>query len=144
MYTTIGERIKFIRKTKNLTLEEFAREINMKKGSISSYENNRYNPSADTVVMISKLYDVDLNWLLTGEGQPFKIIDMEFVSCENVPKKDISEDEMDLILKFRELSPYQKGIILGRIEQAYEDLKSTKKQTSYNSGEEVVTKEASA
>jgi transcriptional regulator with XRE-family HTH domain len=66
---TIGERIKYLRKLQGLTTEQLADVIGMKKGSVSSYENNRYDPSAKTIVSICKQFDVSADWLLTGEGR---------------------------------------------------------------------------
>lgn len=69
---TIGERLKFLRKKRNLTSEQLAEAIGLKKGSISSYENDRYEPSAKTIISICNYFNISSDWLLTGEGKAFK------------------------------------------------------------------------
>lgn len=65
--SSIGERIKTIRKCKGFTLDDVAKNIGISKGNLSSYENNRFNPSAETIVLLSKLFQVSTDDLLISE-----------------------------------------------------------------------------
>lgn len=67
---TLGERIKRVRKALDLTQQEFAERIGMKRNSIAQIEMGR-NTSDQTVVSICREFDVNETWLRTGEGDVF-------------------------------------------------------------------------
>ena len=64
---TIGQRIKSLRIDKELSIQDFATAIGKSKGNISGYENDKYEPSAQTIIAIAKYFEVSIEWLLTGE-----------------------------------------------------------------------------
>lgn len=64
----IGYRIKSIRKEKRLNQSEFAKSIEISQGNLSEIEKGNSNPSAETMISIRNKYNVDLNWLLTGDS----------------------------------------------------------------------------
>lgn len=68
---SIGERIYKIRKTLNLTQEEFAERLGINKGTISNLEKDRQNPSEQLIRLICLEYIVSENFLKTGEGEMF-------------------------------------------------------------------------
>ncbi len=63
---TIGERLKIARLSNKLTMSDVEKITNITKGNISSFENNRFKPSAEPLVLLSKLYSVSIDWILTG------------------------------------------------------------------------------
>ena len=71
-----GDRIKYIRKQFNLSVKEFAENLSRNKikvdrGNVSRYENDLIKPSFDFFYAMNKIYGVNLNWLITGEGSVF-------------------------------------------------------------------------
>jgi transcriptional regulator with XRE-family HTH domain len=66
---TIGDRIKLIRKSKGLSQAEFAETLSLTQGFISKVEINRAQFTIEHVVAIAHIYNIDLNWLLVGEGK---------------------------------------------------------------------------
>lgn len=75
---TIGSRIKQIRKYLNLTQQKFADELGLKQNTVATYEMNKTVPSDRTVMDICLKFNINKQWLLTGEGEM---------------KKKVSEDE---------------------------------------------------
>lgn len=67
----MNERIKQIRKELNLTQEEFADKIGIKRGAISNYEIGRNIPIDAVISLICREFDVNETWLRTGEGEMF-------------------------------------------------------------------------
>ena len=67
----IGNRIKAIRKTLNLKQKEFSKKLNIATSSLSEIETGRYSPGLDVIVILAKEFDVDLYYLLMGEGEMF-------------------------------------------------------------------------
>jgi len=64
----LGERIRQWRKTLPLKSYELAKLINISQGSLSDIENNKSLPSADTIAKLYKYTNVNIIWLLTGQG----------------------------------------------------------------------------
>ncbi len=69
--STLGERIKFIRKSKNLTQQKFADLIGSKQNTIATYEMDRNYPIDPILTSICREFNVNETWLRTGEGEPF-------------------------------------------------------------------------
>ena len=67
----IGERIKKVRKALNLTQQEFADQLNIKRNTVATYEVGKSNPSDAAVILICKTFNVSETWLRTGEGEMF-------------------------------------------------------------------------
>ena len=68
---TLGERIKKVRKSLDLTQQKFADQIGTTQNNIASYEIGRREPSAAAVNNICKTFNVSEAWLRTGEGEMF-------------------------------------------------------------------------
>lgn len=68
----ISQRIKKLRSILNLNQQEFAKKLNMKRNSISLIENDKRNPSERTLLTISEVMGVNINWLKYGKGEIFK------------------------------------------------------------------------
>lgn len=65
--TTIGDRVKNLRKAQGLSQKDFAEMLNLSQGFISKVEINRAQFTIEHIVSIANIFDVDLNLLLTGE-----------------------------------------------------------------------------
>jgi len=63
-----GDRLRTYRKTKKLTLKQLAERLGIQHGAISQLETNKTNPSAKTLESYCKHTDINIEWLLTGEG----------------------------------------------------------------------------
>lgn len=61
---TVGNQIKSLRISRNITQEEFAARINVAKSTVSSYENGSRLPSYDILVKIAQLFHVSTDNLL--------------------------------------------------------------------------------
>lgn len=64
-------RIKEIRKELDLTQQEFADRIGVKRGGIANYEIGRNEPSDSVISLICREFNVNENWLRTGDGDMF-------------------------------------------------------------------------
>lgn len=66
--STLGDRITAAREALSITDEDLAHQLGVKLKTIQSWENDRREPRANKVQMLSGLLSVSLVWLLTGEG----------------------------------------------------------------------------
>ncbi len=60
-----------MRKTLDLTQQEFAKRIGTTANVLTNYETGRRNPSSSVVNNICKTFNVNEEWLRTGEGEMF-------------------------------------------------------------------------
>ena len=65
------ERLKQLRKTLDLTQQEFADRIGTKRNTIAKYETNTNMPSDAVISLICREFNVNKNWLRTGTGEMF-------------------------------------------------------------------------
>ena len=106
----MNERIKKLRRTLDLTQQEFADRIGVKRGTIANYEIARNEPTDSIVSLICREFNVSEKWLRTGEGDMF------------LPK-DNSNSDMCIDSTFLKLLSmldveqlnYIKGIVLGTL-----------------------------
>ncbi|MCE5003541.1 helix-turn-helix domain-containing protein [Staphylococcus pseudoxylosus] len=74
----IGQRIKELRKTNKLTMEQLADVLNnmfpnedgsksFGKGTISKWENNRVDPAFSSMIKLSKYFNIPLDYLSAGD-----------------------------------------------------------------------------
>lgn len=72
---TFGERVRYVRETvgrgKKLSLDAFGQQIGISGPAVSKIESGQNNASDQTIMMISKIYNVKEIWLRTGEGEMF-------------------------------------------------------------------------
>lgn len=101
----LGHRLKRARTEKRFTQMEVAKILGISHGTLSGYERNYRDPDTETLSKLAALYDVSLDWLLTGETSES--------SVENTIKTDLETFAYRLITGMQ-----HKGI---SIEQAAEE-----------------------
>lgn len=68
----MNERIKKLRKALDLTQQQFADKIKVKRNTVATYEMGRSDPSDSAISLICREFNVNENWLRTGEGEMFE------------------------------------------------------------------------
>lgn len=66
------ERIKQIRKKEGLTQTQFGERIGVKGNTITNYETGLRTPTDAVLKSICREFNVNEDWLRTGEGEMFK------------------------------------------------------------------------
>ncbi len=74
---TTGQRLRAWRKSVPLKLMDLSRKIHVSQGSLSDLENDKSLPSATTLANLSIHTDLNIYWLLTGQGPVHKSLDPE-------------------------------------------------------------------
>lgn len=69
---SINERVKMIRKEKNLTMEAFGKQLGVTKVAISRIESGDRNVTDRMFLSICNTFNVSPDWLRDGIGEPFK------------------------------------------------------------------------
>lgn len=100
----LGKRIKTLRKNNNLTQEQLGKLINVTKVSICCYEKETRIPTIETLVALSNIFKVDINYFLGND---------EYVISDKDTKygKYVSEEELEFIEEIRKYSSLYKKVI---------------------------------
>ncbi|AQT84743.1 transcriptional regulator-like protein [Paenibacillus larvae subsp. larvae] len=110
----LGERIREIRKKNQMNQTEFSNRVGVSQGTLSELEQNKYNPSLETVLAIIKEFNVNAKWLLFGD-----------MASEDDLKEmagELNQVENNLVINFRKLSARDQREIVDII-----NLKNTQK-----------------
>lgn len=65
---TLGDRLSVAREAAGLSQADLAKRIGIKTSVLEAWENDRKEPRANRLQMLTGLLGVSLRWLLTGEG----------------------------------------------------------------------------
>lgn len=65
------ENLKQIRKELNLSAQKLADKIGSTQVSVSNYETGKYKPSYEFMEALHNVYNVNLNWFVSGQGEMF-------------------------------------------------------------------------
>ncbi len=97
--SSIGERIKKIRIEFKLNQKEFADKLETSQKSISEYERNITSINEKIIANLIKIFKIDSNWLIAGQGEMF-INDNKIKKIEsNNISENIMEDFKTLDIK---------------------------------------------
>ena len=92
----IGERIKELRRSLGLTLEEFGKKLGVGKSAISNIENGSRNLTDQMALSIRREFNVREEWLRYGTGDMFE---------------PAASDDLDALAKEYHLSNSEKILI---------------------------------
>ena len=83
---TFNEKLKKLRKNKNITQEELAQKIFVTRTTVSKWESGRGYPSLDTLKILAEFYGISIDDLIFNE----EIIDISKKNIEKNKKKTIN------------------------------------------------------
>jgi transcriptional regulator with XRE-family HTH domain len=101
---TLGQRLKTARENSGMKNKEVAAVLNIDSTTLSKYESNTREPTLSTIVELTKLYNTNLDWLITGEKKYLKPLVLE-------------DEQKKLLDLFKDADEYTKGRIVGILEE---------------------------
>ena len=70
---SVGDRLRWLMEVRSITQVRLAQLVGVKQSAISNIvTNNSRKPSAPTLLRIRDALACSLEWILTGEGEPFQ------------------------------------------------------------------------
>ena len=69
-FTEIAGRVKTLRKTLELTQEAFGRPVELRRQDVRAIETGKRQLGLLTVLRLGDTYNVSLDWLILGKGEP--------------------------------------------------------------------------
>ena len=106
----INERIKQIRKDVKLSQEEFATKINLAGNSISRIENGSRNPSERTLSDICQRFNVNKDWLLTGNGEMYDENNTLGILALLQTEFDLDTMDIEIIKGYIHMAPIERQV----------------------------------
>lgn len=67
----MNERIKQVRNSLGLTQQKFADAIKVKRNTVATYEMGKSEPSDSAISLMCKEFNINEDWLRTGNGEMF-------------------------------------------------------------------------
>lgn len=131
---TQGERVKEVRKSLNLTMEQFGNKLGVTKVAISNIEKEKRNLTEQMSRAICREFNVSEEWLKTGEGEMYQQLseDEEIAGIVS----DLLEEGKDnafygIILEiaktYNELSPASQKVLTEVAEKLADNLAKKKR-----------------
>lgn len=68
MENTVGQRVRIVRESNELSLRAFAKEIKVSDTTLRKIENDENKPSFDTIMSIVQTFLINVKWLMIGDG----------------------------------------------------------------------------
>lgn len=125
-----GIRVRTLRKDLGLTLEKFGDPLGVGKTAISKIENGENNLTDQMIVSICREYNVNEEWLRTGNGEMFKKLTPQEEVASYV--SDLLEDGadnpfygiiIDIMKTYSELSPKSQEVVRDFSRRLVENIK---------------------
>lgn len=112
--TMLGDRLRSLREKHNLTQAQIAKKIGISRGTYAHYEINKRRPDYETLIKITDIFNVSLDFLLTGK---------EFDSSNEDMWKELLDPKTELFFKDLKDAPDDK---IEELIQFWEFIKSKK------------------
>ena len=122
-------RIKELRKALNLSQQEFADKIGIKRGAVANYEIGRNAPIDAVISLICREFNVNEEWLRTGNGEMFRAKTRKEEMTEYVGKLvggELDPFQTSLIAALAKLTPEQIDLLAGIAETMLEEYQKEK------------------
>ncbi len=106
----MNERVKELRKALGLSGEKFGEPLGIKRAAVSNIENGRSNLTEQMIIAICSVYNVNEDWLRTGQGSMFNETKNEFLA-ELKRLHNLSDFQVELVKTYLELPDKDKDSI---------------------------------
>ena len=126
----LKDKLRNLRKSRNLTQTDLGNYLNMTRQGYAHYEKGHRSPDFQTILKLAELYQVSVDELIDDEELPLEISHLYETTPYNVKNKskkfntiiNVSSNEKQLIKIFRKLNDKEQKILLNKL------IKITKKK----------------
>ena len=137
--TTMGERIKELRKASGMTQTELAEKMGVTKGTVSTWETNSRTPSFNTLNQLCELFDKSMGYVTGQSDIPghSRIMEEEAV---DLALSEVEEELTEYALKFARLDEFGRRAVQSVIREeearcrAQESFRPAKECSGFISG----------
>lgn len=100
----MNSRILQVRKNLKLTQDDFAKKIGLSKNFVWMVEKGERTPSERTLKDICREFNVNYDWLISGEGEMFQDDDSDAQAIIDSVMTGSNEFAKKILIKFAKLS----------------------------------------
>lgn len=97
-------RIKFLRENLKLSQEELAEKLNLSKGIISLYEQEKRKPSLEILIKLSEIFNVSIDYILGRTDLKNESIPIATSAKNGIDLSDVSDEDKKTIMEFIEFA----------------------------------------
>lgn len=90
----IGERLKSTREKRDIKQNRVAKIIGVHNSTLNKYESGEREPDNETLLKLSSLYDVSVEWILTGENRDTSLDEKSKLLLEGFDKLSKKDQEI--------------------------------------------------
>lgn len=103
-----------MRQAQKLTQQEFADSLGVLISTISKYERGKVRPTTDFFSNLAETYNVNLNWLITGQGSMYMLNESASSSVQRHLEDafNLSKEEAEILTSELMESPATRQAIL--------------------------------
>ena len=127
----IGDRLKLLRKTNNLSQQSLAKILSTSSGYISEIERGLKTPGSEFLLTLKRELGVNVDWMLTGEGDQFadqtlggQITVDHICIVKSFKNKEEAMQISKILREIESIDERQFFRILGRLEIELEKIKN--------------------
>lgn len=116
----LSKNLRTLRKMHHLTQAHVSALLNISRQAYSNYENSKRTPDLDSLIHLSRLYNVTLDHLVNrnigGSSAEDPLPDLPALDISTKHTLYLTDDETHLIMKYRDLPPDSRKIVIGFLE----------------------------
>lgn len=101
------ERIRQLRKQLNMSQREFGESLGVSRDVMANIENNRVQPNTTFILLLCCVYNVNMHWLETGDGEPILADESNFKKALDLFKQLNGDYQQYLLSQIRGLLEVQ-------------------------------------
>ena len=116
--STLGKRIKELRREKGLLQDDLAKEIGVSKGTVSVWERGGRKPEYDTLQLLCEYFQVNLGYLL-GEDVDRALVLPTEDELSKWQEEDNQQIAVGFVRRFLKLSPDMQDLVKETLLAAY-------------------------
>ena len=106
----MNERLKILRSTLGITLEEFGKKVGVTRSAVGRIEKGERKVTEQMALAICREFHVNYYWLTEGSGEMFTGTPQSVVD-EIAEDYDLDDMDKKIIEKYLELTPDQRQVI---------------------------------
>lgn len=97
MKMSFGQRLKEARKKAKKTQDQVAKFLGLDYSTISKYENNHSQPDNETLARLAEIYDVKVDYLITGRTEELRSTNEEYDYTKDPSVTDELRELLDIL-----------------------------------------------
>ena len=97
-------RIKFLRENLKLSQEELAEKLNLSKGIISLYEQEKRKQSLEILIKLSEIFNVSIDYIIGRTDLKNESIPIATSTKDNIDLSDVSNEDKEAIMRIIEIA----------------------------------------